>query len=33
MEHARWDFQLERPIEDHGSWSIGYVLVPPVAGP
>lgn len=32
MEHARWDFQLERPIEDQGSWSIGYVLVPPVAG-
>lgn len=32
MEHARWDFQLERPIQDKGCWSIGYVLVPPAAG-
>ncbi|MGB3436120.1 hypothetical protein [Achromobacter sp.] len=32
MENAKWDFELERPIEDQGSWSIGYVLVPPLAG-
>ncbi len=32
MEHARWDFELERPVEQQGSWSIAYVLVPPAAG-
>ncbi|CAB3882030.1 hypothetical protein [Achromobacter anxifer] len=32
MENAKWDFQLERPVEDQGSWSIGYVLVSLVAG-
>jgi hypothetical protein len=26
MEHASWDFELERPVEHQGSWSISYVL-------
>lgn len=32
MEKAKWDFQIERPWEDHGVWRIAYLLISPVAG-
>lgn len=29
MEQAKWDFQIEHPVNQDGAWSIGYMLIPP----
>ncbi|CAB3731756.1 MULTISPECIES: hypothetical protein [Achromobacter] len=26
MEKPKWDFQIERPVEENGLWRIGYTL-------
>lgn len=33
MEHAKWDFQIERPVQDDGAWRIGYTLISPATVP
>lgn len=32
MGNAKWDFQLERPVQDGDVWSIGYTLTSPIPG-
>ncbi|AYD66503.1 hypothetical protein DVB37_23205 [Achromobacter sp. B7] len=26
MEKPKWDFQIERPVEEGGEWRVGYTL-------
>lgn len=32
METAKWDFQIDRPVQDGDSWRIAYTLISPIAG-
>lgn len=32
MATAKWDFQIDRPVQEGEHWRIGYSLISPVAG-
>lgn len=32
MDTAKWDFQIDRPVQDGESWRIGYTLTSPLPG-